>query len=104
VGVPICEGVGVGSGGTWPNSVEDDVASVEFELRREEDCWEDEETWALDCEGIEGAEAVCCCCVEGRRAAAVAVFVVQGKRAVGVEEVGGGSAVAEALWEECAGR
>jgi hypothetical protein len=38
----------VGIGGTWPKRVEDDVASVEFELRREEDCCEDEEKWALD--------------------------------------------------------
>ena len=37
-------------GGTWPNRVEEDVASVEFELRRE-DCCEDEEKWALDCDG-----------------------------------------------------
>ena len=44
-------GVGVGMGGTWPNSVEDEVASVPLEFLRD-DCCDDEEKWALDCDGI----------------------------------------------------
>jgi hypothetical protein len=51
IGPPLLVGVGVGKGGTCPNSVEDDVASVEFELRRD-DCCEDEEKLVLDCDGI----------------------------------------------------
>lgn len=42
-------------GGTWPKRVEDEVASVEFELRSD-DCCDDEEKWALDIGGWVGRE------------------------------------------------